>query len=224
MKFFLTLLLLNTLISLLSCKNNSRNCPVFDDSLTQRAKHEDIHTNYHDTTIASHSRDSTVDVLSDMYKHIRSIHKTNNMDMDFIEVLKVFNQAEVELSYLELYRGKDDSLRSMARIIKNRMGQFVDYWKNNMSHRRQMAANSDSFYKQLSNFLNQTVWNDNVFSKPFDLLYVSNMIMHHENALGVMKIYLAHATDNEARQLVTNLSNEYQEQILFLKKRKTLFQ
>ena len=201
------------LLFILSCNENSESSTDQSDSMFQKVQHEDLHTPFHDTAVSSHTTAVTGEVLADMNSHLKKVHKTGNVDKDFLEMLKIFIEAESELAYLELAKGTNNNLKDLADSIKATSTQSFQLIERQISKTKNRLSYSSGFYIAMARYLN-AINNDEglVGLKTMDMQFVNMLLKHHEKANAVMEIYLKYGKNEELKKLVESFIQTYQSQ------------
>lgn len=201
------------LLFILSCNENSESSTDQSDSMFQKIQHEDLHTPFHDTAVSSHTTAATGEVLADMNSHLKKVHKTGNVDKDFLEMLKIFIEAESELAYLELAKGTNNSLKDLADSIKATSKQSFQLIERQISKTKNGSSHSSDFYSAVARYLNAiNIDVDLVGLKTGDMQFVNMLLKHHEKTKAVMEIYLKYGKNEELKKLVEGFIQTYQSQ------------
>ena len=212
--FFSCVLLIFT-----ACNQNpsdSRNQP---DSSSKQIKHEDLHDNSHDTANILHTGDKGLgDIIPDMQSHLKNIHKTNNIDRDFISAMNILHQAELEMAYMELTTGKIAELKKIAQEIKN--NEMFSKLKVDVSITAK--ADSEAFYKELANYLKNISRPKIAELRDIDSQFANYLKYHHQISLGLMQILLKFSRNEEVKSIVSSIQSEYETQLLELGKIQTI--
>lgn len=217
-RFIKYLSLFFTFICVYSCNSKPENPLGSEDSISLVLRYsQELHTKSHDTTISVHSDSSMMVILSEMNKDLKNIFKTYDIDRDFVEILKTFRMAELELAYIELALGRDTLTKMLAMEIKNREENEVEKLTSFLEEHKDSLENTKSFYKEIAIHLNKrevvTYNNPRMVDKQFSF-FISK---HHNNAIQFIKTYLKFETREPLKKFANELVKRYKNDLRFLK-------
>lgn len=185
--------------------------PANPDS-TGPVKHEDLHNQYHDDGDRNHVDASLEAIMVDMTQHLNNLHKSNRMDHDFSAIMKVLVQAELEASYLAVAKSADSGIRSMAASITREERASLGQWDAYKSAHIDDSLASQSFYSQVSGYLRSLP--DFTLQEPatFDQRFSAWLTHHHNVAISLIQIYVAHEGDTVLQKKAAAIAAHYKQQ------------
>lgn len=135
-------------------------------------------------------------VVLDVNEHINNIPKSNNINVDFIKIIKVHNQAIMEMAYMESTKGQNEKLKHRAsEILARKRPENIAL--NRMKGRLNTDdARKDSFYRDISNQLKNKLYLPPTRTLSVDEQFAILLVSHHRTAIEMGRIFLKYSTNS----------------------------
>lgn len=189
--------------------------PAGTDSSGQ-IKHEDLHNRYHDDSDRNHVEASLQQIMSDMTRHLESLHKSNQIDKDFSAIMGVLLQAELEAAYLALAKSNDSTIRSIALSITRAERASLEQLDTYKSTHTDDSSTARSFYREVSGYLNAAPNFSSSGAATFDKRFSACLTYHHNMAIDLIKIYVTHEGDTVLQKKAAAIAEQYTQQVRLL--------
>lgn len=139
-----------------------------------------------------------------------ALQLTNNSDIDFAAMMKVHNMGTIKMAQLEINKGTDRELKSIAQKInddqKRQLGEL-----NKIISKHSLGTGDESFYDELMNQMNNM---EKDHSGSLDKFYAETMITHLRRAVDMARAYIKFGTQEEQlKKLAKRIITDRQRQI-----------
>lgn len=175
--------------------------------------------------LQSHDSNEMMAVMHQMMSKMDTMQKTNDPDVDFAKMMKVHHQGAIDMSNLELQKGKDDSIKRMAQKIINE--QQAEIQQLNAILASLSVDNSDPSFtmEQMENMAKGGKQADiQVITGDIDNDFATLMTGHHQTAIDNASAYLHHGNNAQLKTMANNIvasqTKEIQELADWLKSNK----
>ncbi len=158
------------------------------------------------------------DILSDMMKAMKTIPKTGNASIDFLEAMVPCNEAAIGLaeSYL-LYGGNDEALAALAEdVILNQDNEIIQFQKLMKKYQSESHVNEDkenAFLDDYDTMLDQDHDIDKSGTQSLEHAFSEGMIAHHKITVELEKSIAEYTDYEEIRTLAENLLANQKEEM-----------
>ena len=198
---------------LLACNNNSNDNAAGSDSLNHPAVSE--------TGSGTHTQNQMNPVTATMNSMMHEMHgakPTGNNDVDFATMMLVHHKGAVEMSKVELDKGKNAELKAFAREVIEDQDKEIRFMQDFISKAARIRSpDSAAFQKALNGSMmammdgNTTIYND------IDKDFAAQMIPHHQSAVDMAKAYLQSGQEKSLTTLCRNIISSQEKEIKWLK-------
>lgn len=148
-------------------------------------------------------RDSThayEQVMAAMHQRM-SQPLSGNADVDFVRQMIPHHQAAVAMAKIQLAYGKDEGLKTFSRWVIAAQEQEIGYmkqWLRRRDNGRSYPGAKD-YYGPAMQQMHHAMMID--YTGDADVDFARGMIAHHQGAVAMAGILMAHGTDPELRTL-----------------------
>ena len=194
--------------------------------------------NRHDTNMESpmvvgsdtandHNMPMDHDIMSAMkmsMQKMESMEMTGDFDLDFAKMMVIHHQAAIDMSEVEIAKGKHDDMKSMAQKMitaqKKEIDQFQNiinnYKANPGQHTTGHGGGEHNELQESMNAMNakmksMKMTGDN--DKDFAMM----MIPHHEGAVVMAEAEVGHGSNLELKQMAVKIMTDQKKEIEELK-------
>lgn len=154
-----------------------------------------------------------VEIMEKMDKDMSAMPSQHDADRDFAAMMKMHHQGAVEMAEIEIRRGTDATMKSMAQKIlaaqKAEIGRF-----NALLQSGEKGRATDSFVSALHHHtmkMTEMAKQPNVHDP--DVAFAAMMIPHHQSAIDMATVYLKYATNPILIEIARNIIKSQQEEI-----------
>lgn len=206
-------------IALLSCNDNAnQGSNVSADSAVNNQS--DTPSTGSTNTGASKTSSSTdtsfKQVMDKMMQNMHSTKMTNDPDHDFATMMKAHHEGAIEMSNIELTRGKNAELKQVAqKIIDDSKKDINDL--NSFLNSHKPSKNTDFSKKQMDKMM-QSMNMNMEHGRDIDKEFAMMMVMHHRHGIEMARDYLKVGTAEETRKVANNAIKANTEDIKKLEK------
>lgn len=163
--------------------------------------------------------DNSNSMMSSMMKQMEAMNnmKTkNDPDHDFAMMMKYHHTAAKEMAELELLHGHHSEVKSLARkIITDQDKEIQEFDKFLKSSTVENKPGNDKFFNESMQMMKDMPMDMNKSATDTDQQFITMMIPHHEQAIGMSRIYLRYAKNDNlktmANKIITTQQNEIKE-------------
>jgi len=173
----------------------------------------------------------TMTASDQAYTHINhtmheamAIEFTGNPDIDFLRGMIPHHQGAIDMAKVQLTYGEDGTLKHLTKRVIRDQNREIRFMKINLemllaeqeghSLHKNEAAIAD--FKKVNAHMHQAM--NGTLSGQADVDFVTGMIPHHEGAVAMAKVVLAHGTDSNARRLAYDIINAQESEIAWMQK------
>lgn len=206
-------------IFLVSCSNDkskhTANEPATPPAVTQKA--DTVSKQNVDSSLVIHPMESMDKVVRDINGHINNIVNSKKIDADFIKIMKVYNQAFMEMAYMETTKGQNATLKRWAtEIVADKRAENITLSK--MEEKlTSTKLHDDSFYEDINRFLQDSLFLPSTSTLPVDKQFAILLPPHHQRAIDVGRLYLKHSTNAELKAFTQKWIKEYEHNMVRIK-------
>jgi uncharacterized protein (DUF305 family) len=198
---------------LLACNSNSNNNSANHDTLT--------HAPYNENNSNTQNQNQMNPVTATMDKMMHEMHGAKpigNNDIDFAAMMLEHHKGAVEMSKVEVDKGKNAELKAFAQRVIDDQNTEIGFMQEFISNAtKTTSSNSAEFQKALHHSMmammndNTTIYND------IDKDFAAQMIPHHQSAVDMAKAYLQYGREKSLTTLCRNIINSQEKEINWLK-------
>jgi uncharacterized protein (DUF305 family) len=208
-----TFLLAGFTTILLACNNNSNNNASNTNSSNHAAQNE--------TSSQPTNQNRMNPVTATMDKMMHEMHgakPTGSIDIDFAAMMLEHHNGAVEMSKVEVDKGKNAELKAFAQKVIDDQNKEIGFMQEFISNAAKTTSlNSAEFQKALHLSMiammndNTTIYND------IDKDFAAQMIPHHQSAVDMAKAYLQYGQEKSLTKLCQNIISSQEKEINWLK-------
>jgi uncharacterized protein (DUF305 family) len=192
---------------LLACNNHSDN----NGNTLDTSNHIDHQKNKNDMNPITETMDR-------MMHEMHRAGGIGNNDIDFATMMIEHHKGAVEMSKIELERGKDEDLKKFAQqVINDQNKEIAQMEQIILNAPKDRSKNTAEFQKALNHSM-MAMMNDNtqVYNN-IDKDFAAQMIPHHQSAVDMAKVYLQFGKDISLRKLCESIITSQSKEIQWLK-------
>ncbi|HEU4472702.1 MAG TPA: DUF305 domain-containing protein [Flavisolibacter sp.] len=199
--------------TLFACNTNSNNSEAKHDS-AGHAAHSEAPSN---ASNASQSNPVT-GTMDRMMHRMHGAAPTGNNDIDFAAMMIEHHKGAVDMSEVEVSRGKDPDLKAFAKKVIEDQNKEIGLMEQLMSKAEKTASPNSAAFKQALNGSMTAMMNSNTkVYNDIDKDFAAQMIPHHQSAVDMAKAYLEYGQDKDLRTLCQNIISSQEKEIEWLR-------
>lgn len=204
--FFLSFGLLVSSFFLQSCDTTTSNGTVGDK--TQSQKQPKVMDN------------GLMNIMENAMRDMKVMSLSGDFDLDFAKMMKIHHQAAVDMSKIELAKGDNAEVKTMAQNILNaqkaeiaELQMFID------KHKMSAMNQHDKMHDQLMTSMKDMEEDMKMMkmTEDVDKHYVSMMIPHHESAVDMAQMQLKHGGNEALKKMAQMMINDQTKEIAAFK-------
>lgn len=149
-------------------------------------------------------------MMAAMAQMMQKMHKApmhGNVDYDFVSQMTAHHQGAVAMAEIELAKGKDATLRTMADKIKSAQKLEIADLNGDETRLDDAPANyrkddpADPFQLKMKAAMDLMMQGMGAESGDVDADFAAMMIPHHQSAVAMVDAYLAHGKDAKLKKM-----------------------
>lgn len=141
-----------------------------------------------------------------------------NADVDFVRQMIPHHQAAVDMAKIQLQYGQDERLKSFNRWVifaqEMEIG-FMKHWLYRLDHGA-VAQGATDYYGKAMETMHHGMMID--YAGDADVDYVRGMIAHHQGAVDMASILMAHGANPELKPLASNIFSSQTQEIAWMQR------
>lgn len=193
---------------------------LFSNAHGEPAKHESTHVKAHHRhagTATSESTRAYKVAMEAMHKNMAQ-PLSGNANVDFARQMIPHHQAAVDMAKIQLQYGQDERLKSFNRwvIFAQEMEiRFMKHWL----HRRDNGAvlhGAKDYYGAAMEAMHHGMMID--YTGDADVDYVRGMIPHHQGAVDMASLLMAHGSDPDLKPLANDVFGTQTQEITWMQR------
>jgi uncharacterized protein (DUF305 family) len=144
--------------------------------------------------------------MHQMMSKMDTMHKTNDPEIDFSNMMKMHHQGAIDMANLELEQGKSDSLKRSAQKIINEQQAEIQQFTTILT--TLTVDNSDPFFtqEQTDNMMKGgKIADEQIITGDIDNDFATLMIVHHQGAIDNASAYLHHGNNTQLKTMANNI-------------------
>jgi uncharacterized protein (DUF305 family) len=194
-----------------SCKENSKGGSESENSNTAE--------NMADSSeMQSDNSNSMMSLMMKQMETMNNMKTMNDPDHDFAMMMKYHHTAAKEMAELELLQGHHSEVKSLARkIITDQDKEIQEFDKFLNSTPVENKPGNDKFFNESMQMMKDMPMDMNKSGIDTDQQFITMMIPHHEQAIGMSRIYLRYAKKDNLKTMANNIITTQQNEIKELK-------
>ena len=181
-----------------------------DSSMTHKMQNDSMNS-------GKMEMDGMMQTLSGTMSKMKEVKMTGDFDLDFANMMIIHHQAAIDMSEVEIEKGTDAQLKTMAKNIVNaqkveieQLHQFVKSYK--MPEAKEMNAEMHSelgeTMKGMMDKMNNMQMTGNT-DKDFAMM----MKLHHESAVKMAEDELSHGKQHEVQKMAQKMIADQSKEI-----------
>ena len=181
-----------------------------DSSMTHKMQNDSMNSGKMDM-------DGMMQTLSGTMSKMKEVKMTGDFDLDFANMMIIHHQAAIDMSEVEIEKGTDAQLKTMAKNIVNaqkveieQLHQFVKSYK--MPEAKEMNAEMHSelgeTMKGMMDKMNNMQMTGNT-DKDFAMM----MKLHHESAVKMAEDEISHGKKSELKKMAQKMIADQSKEI-----------
>lgn len=199
-------------VGLSACSQNTTAANTADNSSNQSATQADAHqhhdTNPADANAAEHIK-AYMTVMENMHTATADTTHADSANVAYIKAMIPHHQAALGMAYIQLKYGQDASLKDLAQnIIDTQQAEisWMNEWLNKHAETEPSTdtkAMQDDYAKK--DAINHEQMMAGITDANPDAAFAKGMIPHHQGAIDMSQIALAHGADGEIAKLAQDI-------------------
>jgi len=205
-----TLSIAGCMAILFACNNNSSNNAANTGSSDHAA-----HTETNSST--QNQVNPVTTTMDKMMQAMHGINPTGN-DVDFAAMMLEHHKGAVEMSQVEIGKGKNDELKAFAKKVIDDQNEEIGFMQAFISkHTKTKSSNSAGFQKALNGSMMAMMNSKTAIYNDIDKDFAAQMIPHHQSAVDMAKVYLKYGREAGLITLCQNIISSQEKEINWLK-------
>jgi uncharacterized protein (DUF305 family) len=192
-----------------ACTNDTKNTSGADSS---------SHVAHHGTTADTANNNPVKETMDRMMHNMHGAKATGNNDIDFAAMMVEHHKGAVEMSKVELEKGRDAELKAFAQKVIDDQNKEIGFMEEFISKSPKTSSeNSAEFQKALNGSMMAMMNDSTTIYNDIDKDFAAQMIPHHQSAVDMAKAYLEYGRDKSLRMLCENIISSQTKEITWLK-------
>jgi uncharacterized protein (DUF305 family) len=148
------------------------------------------------------------ETMNTMMHKMHGAKSTGNNDIDFAAMMLEHHKGAVEMSKVEIAKGKNDELKGFAQKVIDDQNKEITFMQELISKApKTPSSNSADFQKALNGSM-VAMMNDNTTNyNDIDKDFAAQMIPHHQSAVDMAEAYLNYGKETSLTTLCQNIIN-----------------
>ncbi len=158
-------------------------------------------------------------VMENSMRDMKALTMSGDFDLDFARMMKVHHQAAVDMSQIEIAKGSNTQMKTMAQNIitaqKSEISQlqmFVDKHKMSDTPKKMDSMDHDHDMMSKNHMVDKMKMSGNT-----DKDYVMMMISHHQSAIDMAEMQLKHGGNTELKKMAQMMITDQTKEIAAFK-------
>ncbi|HEX8377291.1 MAG TPA: DUF305 domain-containing protein, partial [Pedobacter sp.] len=186
------------------------------------------HSANHDTSNhAAHNKSDSnaknqmnpiTETMERMMQEMHVAKPTGNNDIDFAVMMLEHHKGAVEMSKVEVDKGKNAELKAFAQKVIDDQNKEIAFLQDFISKAaKTTSSNSADFQKALSHSMMAMMSDKTTIYNDIDKDFAAQMIPHHQSAVDMAKAYLQYGKETSLTTLCQNIISSQEKEIGWLK-------
>lgn len=167
--------------------------------------------------LKQHDQDRMMDTMHAMMNRMDAMPKTNDPEIDFVNMMIMHHQGAINMANVELEAGKNDSLKRTAQKIINE--QQTEIQEFNAILATLTVDDSDpAFTMEQANNMTKMgkMADEQLITGDIDNDFATLMIIHHQSAIDNASAYLHHGNNKQIRDMAHSIIDSQTMEIIEL--------
>lgn len=178
-----------------------------------------------DTALQGHDENRMMDTMHAMMSRMNAMQPTNDPEIDFPAMMILHHQGAISMSKVQLERGSDDSLKSIAQKMTDMQQMEIAELQGILDEQSQNNSVMEFTMEQMNHMKKMDQMADvQLITGDTDNDFATLMILHHNSAIENSEAYLMYGTNEElkdmARKMIEDQMMEIEELSNWLKANK----
>lgn len=165
-------------------------------------------------TIQNHDQNEMMAQMHVMMKKMMAMQMTNDPDVDFALMMRIHHQGAIDMAKLELAKGKDLQLRSMAqKIIDDQQQEIHELTTFLQGHPAHLNVPEFSSRQRMNMEKSSRNADLQIITGNTDHDFATLMIVHHQNALEDASLELIYGHEQEMKTMASMMMDAQEMEI-----------